>query len=287
MIALTTLDPAAQAALPGEPYDRWLSPGGRATAEFHRHGAGYVVRFPGQADFAIDVRAMEVVCTPAGEERIGAAQSLFHNAIEPLVGNFAGGMFLHGSAVQVAGDHAIAFLGDSRRGKTTLAGGFARSGHPFLTEDTVKLEQSATGFRVAPTRPILRLFADSARHLLGDIPDERDGEGKNPVAAGDTLPFADAPAALGGIYLLGAGDSTSVDIAPLFAPAALTELMRHAFVLDVEDRARLRDHFRRIGELADQVPCFTLDFPRIYSHLPDVVEAIRAHALDNRRLHAN
>ena len=39
------------------------------------------------------------------------------------------------------------------------------------------------------------------------------------------------------------------------------------------------DDLTRLAALTQTVPCFMLDFPRVYSQLPDVVEAVARHSL--------
>lgn len=290
-MTLVSMGPCLQQPLGELPYDSWLGPDGDLMAEFHRLPSGFLVRFPEQADFAIDLAAQTVCCAPASDDMRAVAQSLFHNAIEPLVGNFSGGLFLHGSAVSAgnakSGGGGIAFLGESRRGKTTLAGGFAKAGHPFLSEDTVVITQAGGTYQIEPSRPVLRLFADSARHLMGTAGSATDHDGKSALEADSSLPFAQGAQPLAALYLLGPGESSSVSITRIPAQAALAQLLRHAFILDVEDKPRLRGHFQRLGELAASVPCFTLDFPRIYAQLGEVVEAIHQHATSTRSHDAN
>jgi hypothetical protein len=282
------LDARDQPEIGRAPYDSWRTADGfDDSAQFHRQPDGsYLVRFPGQADFSIDLAASAVRCVPASEDQLDAAQSLFHNAIQPLIGNHLGGLFLHGSAVSLAsGAGAIAFLGDSRRGKTTLAGGFAKAGHPFLTEDTVELQPSGGRYAVQPTRPVLRLFSDSAHHLLGEAGALAKSSTKSALEAGQHLPFAARPEHLRAIYFLGPGESSGVSIERLASPAALAEVMRHAFILDVGDKPRLRGHFQRLGELAGQIPCYSLDFPRIYEQLTQVIQQVADHASNGPEPH--
>lgn len=277
---LTTFEalPArAQAPLADAPFDRWINPDGGVSAEFRRIPGGYCARFPGQADFAISLETMHVRGTPDNGTPLAVVETLYRNAIEPIVANHLGGLNLHGSAV-LGPQGAIAFLGLSRSGKTTLAGAFARAGHPFLTEDVLSLLPDGAGYHVQPHRPVLRLFHDSAEFLLGAEPGWEDEESKQELAAGGSLPFADKSAPLAAICLLGPGDSTDVALTRLGAAEALSQLIRHAFVLDVEDRARLAAHFGRLGELAASVPCHALDYPRSYAQLPEVIGAILERA---------
>lgn len=258
--------------MPDPPYDRWVAVDGGDMAEFYRLPTGWLVRFPDLMDYVIDAAAMAVTCIPVDEDEREYSRDQYVNAILPLIGNYTGGLFLHGSAVSLQRGQAIAFIGESRRGKTTLAGAFARAGHPFLSEDTVDLASHPGGYLIRPSRPVLRLFGDSAGHLLGESVPEADG--KQPLAASASLPFAASPAPAAAIFLLGPGEADQVTIDRLSETAALAQLMRHAFILDVGDKPRLRGHFQRLSDLAATVPCYALDFPRDYAHLPAVISAI-------------
>ena len=276
--------PRSQERLSTRPYDRWISPEGYCQAEFHRSAAGFLIRFPGQADFSLTqadgAAQFGVTGWPAPTCDQKAVINLFHNAIQPILGNHSGGLFLHGSAV-IAGSGgaeaqagAIAFLGLSRGGKTTLAGSFARAGHPFLTEDVIDLQPKGGQYYLQPKRSKLRLFADSARHLLGDGIQIADDDMKQDVEAGTALPFADDAAALRQIYVLGTDHRAPLSIRRLSMQETLTALMPHSFILDVEDKPRLRAHFARMADLSQDIACYALDFTRDYAELPRVRAAI-------------
>ena len=275
--------PRVQASLASEPYDRWLSPAGECMAEFNRREAGFLVRFPGQVDFALDrvagssPAAFAVTAWPVAGCPARTVRSLYTNAIVPIVGNHSGGLFLHGSAVAVDGLRgAIAFLGLSRSGKTTLAGAFARSGHPFLTEDVIDIDRRGEDYWIRPKPSPLRLFADSAAHLMGFDATFDMQDGKQEVADEAALPFASDPVPLRRIFVLGADHAAKLAIRRYSAPEALAVMLEHAFILDVEDAARLREHFLRIADLGQAVPCHSLDYPRDYNELPAVIDAILA-----------
>ena len=267
------LPPCAQEPLAEAPFDRWINPVGSVSAEFRRIPDGYYARFPGQADFSISLESMHVRGTPVEGTPPAVLESLYRNSIEPIIANHLGGLNLHGSAV-VTPYGAIAFLGQSRSGKTTLAGAFARAGHAFLTEDVLTLTGDCSGYLVQPQRPVLRLFHDSAEFLLGTQPGWDDEELKQELVAGDQLPFASQSAPLIAIFLLRPDESDDVSLIPLSSAEALSQLIPHSFVLDVEDRQRLAAHFRRLGELAASVPCHALDYPRCYAQLPAVIDAV-------------
>jgi hypothetical protein len=282
MIALDPQPARVQPALATTPYDRWVTPEGEVKAEFHRlPDAGYLLRFLDEADFAIDLVRGHVTGWPAPETQPDHFTSLFQHGVLPLVGNHCGGLFLHGSAV-VIGGRAVAFLGRSRSGKTTLAGALAKAGYPFLTEDVIELVPSGTGYLLQPKPSRLRLFVDSAAYLLGcEFADAQDDD-KHSLAGGDALPFSPEAAPLARIYLLGNDNDADRAITPLEGSTALTELLPHAFVLDVEDKPRLRAHFSRIAELSERIACSALDYTRQYEELPSVAAAILNDLEQNR-----
>lgn len=272
-----------QAALTSEPYDRWVSPNGVCMAEFRREASGFVIRFPGQADFELrpEDDSFAITGWPTPDCDVQTLTNLYHNAIEPILGNHKGGLYLHGSAVMVPADVSgkdedgvIAFLGLSRGGKTTLAGSFASAGFPFLTEDVIDLRRKDETYWLQPKRSKLRLFADSARFLLGDDTGFEDEDLKQDVEAGSALPFAKEQAPLRQIFLLGTDHSAPLSIRQLSSQEALSALMPHAFILDVADKSRLKGHFTRMADLSQDTACYALDFTRDYAELPRVREAV-------------
>lgn len=271
-----------QTELPSSPYDRWVSPAGVCQAEFYRDDEGFVVRFPAQADFLITDAQSSSACSITGWPALGCDRktvvNLYHNAIMPILGNHSGGLFLHGSAVRIGGqsgeEGAIAFLGLSRGGKTTLAGSFAKAGYPFLTEDVIDLEQSGGQYWLQPKRSKLRLFADSAKHLLGADTQIEDADRKQDVDAGEALPFGSKAVPLRQIYVLGTDHAAPLSIQQFSLQEALSALMPHSFILDVEDKARLRQHFTRLADLSQDIGCYALDYRRDYAELPRVQGAI-------------
>ena len=264
-----------QAPLLCDPYDSWITPDGDAKAGFYRQADGIVIRFYSEADFAINLTALTVTCWPALDVDEALPANLFTNAITPMLSNYQGGLNLHGSAV--AGEAgALAFLGQSRSGKTTLAGAFASEGFGFLTEDVVDLQSEEGGYLVQPKRAELRLFADSAAHLFSTDMQAPDDEAKRAVGLPASVKTAANAATLHAIFLLGDGSAQATTIQPIDAHQALTQLLQHSFILDVEDKALLKAHFAALADLADAVPCYALDYPREFAELPRVIEAVKA-----------
>ena len=54
--------------------------------------------------------------------------------------------------------------------------------------------------------------------------------------------------------------------------------IENSFLLDIEDKELLAQHFDWTHRIAEQVPTFSLDYPRDYGMLPEVRRAVREHA---------
>lgn len=262
----------AQPELPAPPYDRWVNAGHDDSAYFHRGDSQFIVRFPGIVDFHVAADGSRVSAFPVPDAPQETVVDLFHNAIVPLTDNHRGALSLHGSAA-LCERGALSFIGQSRSGKTTLAAAFAAQGHPFITEDIIRLGRHAGGYEVFPTRPLLRLFGDSAAYLTGGL-NAPIPSGKTQIAASESLPFSSSSVPLRAHFLLEKNNVSQIEIERIGASQAIAMLLQHAFILDVEDKLRLEAHFQRIGLLAETIPCFRLDYPRTFAILPEVVEAI-------------
>lgn len=273
MTAFRLLPPRDQKTLLEKPYDYWVNPAGGSSAEFFRLPRGYLVRFPEQADFEIAGEPFAVSCTLVPGEPQATAHTLFQNSIRPIIGNHQGELNLHGSAVAID-NFAVAFLGQSRRGKTTLAGAFAKAGYPYLTEDVLQVQSAGGNFLLVPHKTDLRVFPDSASFLSGYRPSEEAGGAKIPIPASASLPFCKDTRQLSHIFILGEGHCESIRIAPIGQAEGIRQLLQQSFILDVEDQVRLRSHFGRLGGLAASVPCFELDYPRTFDQLPHVIAAV-------------
>lgn len=272
------LPPSPQMPRQFKPFDRWVTLEGEETSLFYRQSDDYVVRFPDLADFTISLDRRTVTCAPAPNVTDEAIAHLYFNQIVPLVMGCDGDLVLHGSAVVVDG-RAIAFLGSSRRGKSTLAAAFARAGNPFLTDDGLILDADDAGYLVRPRAPILHLCPDSEAAILQTaeiLP--RDKEKKGKISARLEIPFHDQPVPLAAIFLLAQPQGVErTEMVRLSPSVAVSELLSHSFILDVEHRRRVEDLFDRLANVAERIACYTLDYPRRFAELPSVLSSIIRH----------
>jgi hypothetical protein len=277
------------APLPGsrEPRD-WLLqtslPDGQPWMWAARHEHGFLMRYVGMADFAVNLRGTEIILLHA--EPISSHETLGHLLLDealPMVLGLRGIPTLHASTV-VTPRGACAFLGPAGGGKSTLAASFAAAGYPALGDDCLAIKEER-GFFAIPAYPGLRLWTDSAELLSTDWPDApalahytRKRRILNAPAAER---FPARPVRLAVIYCLardprndGAAQLSEPLIEPLRANEVFLQLLSASFMLDITDRAVLTRNLRFIERLLGAVPVRRLRIPDGVSSLSKVREAV-------------
>jgi hypothetical protein len=262
------------------PFREWLMPDGSVWANFYRLADGYQVQFPDLATFDISYDDFQVKAHPAEGVDEATVNHLYLNQIYPLVLSGQGQLVFHGGAVEVPGG-AVAFLGNSGRGKSTLTASFACEGHKFMTDDCLLLSKEETGYSICPSHPSIRLWDDSRQALVhgsATLGPAVQYTPKARVLSDDALSYCDSKRPLRRVYFLGQGDATDVAIEAMAASEALIELAKNSFLLDTEIQDVMAKHFDELFQMVAQPIYFRLDYPRDYAYLPQVRAAILAHA---------
>jgi hypothetical protein len=270
------------------PFHQWAFPDGTLWTQFFRQGAGYLLRFPDLADFEVSADGARVQGFPTPGVTSATVEHLYLNQVLPLALSRQGKLVLHGSAVDIGGQ-GVAFLGESGRGKSTLAASFAAEGTRFLTDDGLLLEWAGEQCRIIPSHPSIRLWQDSEDALMN--PDAATAPAvsftsKSRFLAGQGIPFCDESRPLHRVFFLGDGTSETPTIEALRPAEALIELVKHSFLLDIEARDMLMRHFDDLTRLAALPIYFRLDYPRDYGALAAVRGAVVQQVLDLRQAHS-
>lgn len=216
---------------------------------------------------------------PVKDTHRSTIDHLFLNQVVPLVLSIQGKLSFHASAVQV-GNGAAAFIGQTGRGKSTLAASFAKSGYHFLTDDSLVIEETKGVHYVTASHPSIRLWEDSVEALdLANLDTMTTPTytSKARIIAGPEIPFCEDKVPLKGIYFLGDGSSDSLEILKMTGHEALIAWLQHAFLLDVNNKQLLSDHFNQLSNLVNQHTHYRLDYPRDYIALPVIQAAILQH----------
>jgi hypothetical protein len=132
-------------------------------------------------------------------------------------------LVIHACAVEKNGE-AIAFVGESGWGKSTLAEFLCQNGYRLLTDDVMALD----GTHVIPSYPQIRLRADSADHFTrgGGVVFEAIAR-NGPKHAHNGVQMADSPVPLRSLYLLEAAYADTTSFVEIPAGQALMHLVAH------------------------------------------------------------
>lgn len=191
---------------------------------------------------------------------------------------------VHAASVVMNGA-AIGILGDSARGKSTLAAAFLQAGAKMLSDDFLVLGQEAGEYIVYPGFPRIKLYERVSQHLLAD---RSQGTPMNADHCPKMVyPLEDAvlgPVPLKAFYSLASpktvGALKGVRIEPLTERDAYLELLENSFNAKVKTPQRLTSQFQWATELVKRVPVKRLSYPRILSILPEVIAAVRQDLAD-------
>jgi len=181
---------------------------------------------------------------------------------------------LHASGI-VSNGCAIAFLGQPRGGKSTLAEAFYARGYGVVTDDVLAIRADESGVWVFPGYPSIKLFPDisaflgcdsSATHKVHSQTEKR--------AHCVSLRFPHELLPLLCMYVLAPGERNKIE--PLTPGDAFLELVRNGRAVNLlRDRDSLGKHLQQTARLAKEVPIFRLRHRRVLCEIPDLVELIR------------
>jgi hypothetical protein len=215
--------------------------------------AGYrlYARHFGLARIAPD--GSRILCSPPDVEP-WSWQRFLVGRILPWAAVLRGLEALHASAV-VLDEGAVAFVGATGAGKTSLALRLAVGGAGFLTDDVLALDRADGHLRAHPGASIASIRPEE----WDTTPDEWSRLGEVLGHSGKTylaLERHDEPARLAAVYFLRPAERTA--IVPIAAPDPRM-LLASTFVLGVQTPERLRNQLDVCADLAREVPLFWLD----------------------------
>jgi hypothetical protein len=203
----------------------------------------------------IDADGSRVRCAPPGVTP-WRWQRFLVGRVLPWAALLQGLEVFHASAVRIA-DRAVAVMGPTGSGKTSVAIQLVLRGASFMTDDVLAIDRVSGGLRAHPGAAIVGV-RDAERALIG-----RRGMGE----LGEVLGHSDkwyvelerrSPALpLGVVYFLVPRDEGAAPrIQPMPAPDPRL-LLASTFVYSVQTPQRLRNQLDICADLARTVPAFT------------------------------
>lgn len=165
--------------------------------------AGYLIWGPAYGRHRLSADGRRALCLPTGLAP-AAWQRLLVAQVLPFAAVLRGLEVLHASAVVHDGG-AIAFLGPSRAGKTSVALELARRGAAFLADDVLALERAGEQLLCHPGTPVAGLDHAEALRLRGN--DGGNGSAYETIASNERerlvrMRGAAHPAPLHALFLL-------------------------------------------------------------------------------------
>jgi hypothetical protein len=195
---------------------------------------------------------------------------------------------LHSTTV-VIDDGAVAFIGDSGYGKSTLGAAFCLRGHPILADDLLTVKEESHGFFGYPGRSRIRLLPETATVLFEDrvkvmSPDPYSRKLTIPLDESQTVSEA---LPLRAIYVVrpsrAASAAKRVTIRPLRQRRAFLCMIANMCNPIAREPERLTRLFHLSTRLCARLPVKSLSYPRDLSRLPEVVDIIRANIVRRPR----
>lgn len=245
-----------------------------------RDGTEYV-RWNQLFEFVISTDGRRIAAHPIGQTSWEVFQtyllgqvfsySLIKLGLEPL----------HATVVVVDGS-AVAFLGDTGYGKSSLGAAFLQAGYPLLTDDLLVAREAGGCFLAYPGPARIKLFPEIAETFLKA---KTNGTLMNPFTTKLVIPleasqYSREARPLRAMYLLQPPRATSqgkrVTIRKRSQRQACLDLISNTFNTEVVHPDRLAQQFSLATQLAASVPFKSLSYPRDLSRLPAVVDRICA-----------
>jgi hypothetical protein len=197
-----------------------------------------------------------------------------------------GVLVLHASVV-LLGEEAVAFLGGSGWGKSTMAAAFHNSGHTIVTDDQAAIEMrndenGADQVLVLPSLPQLKLWPESAAVFeddLSTLPQLHPGHDKRARRLRDR--FATAAVPLSHIFVLHYGDHLANE--PLTRREGLIELMTHSYCAAIIEPEDAPAHLKQCGQIAAHVSVSRLTRPRSLQRLSELVQFVQDQRLAHKQ----
>lgn len=222
----------------------------------------YLVRMPGwlEAELSLDGRSLSANFAEGAS--LESREATLRQILGPLVAHATGLLVLHAAGVVIDGG-AVALVGGSGRGKSTLAALFHEHGRAVLADDALPIEVEGCAGSALPQKPIVaypaaarvaKLRAPTAQALARAL-------APDPIGDRQVLPLSPAePTPLRAIFVL--GDDAPLQVRRLTKQQALLELVRHCHRVDPTDVALLTRELEQLERVVREIPVHSIRHPR-------------------------
>jgi hypothetical protein len=250
----------------GDPIARVCDRNGVPFYSITGDGDGTRLRYPGMCEFVGDPGLRDVGVTLAPGRDPGVIPVLASGMLLALHLRLRGELVLHASAVGV-GEAALAFVGASGMGKSTVATVLCTAGHPLLSDDVLRVLLRPDGVVAYPGSTETRL-RDAARPLAAGLTGRPTADGRLAVAPGS---LAGSPRPLAACVVpLPSRECDRVQVRRLSGARALMLLSRFPRIPGWVQPATLAREFEQLADLVTRVAVFEARIPWGPPFAPDL-----------------
>jgi hypothetical protein len=266
---------------PGDRLAGLRGPDGKVFYSLGRDGDRAVLRYPGSCDFAGDPKLDDVTVHLHPGADPDLVPVLAAGALLAMHLMLRHELVLHASAVQVDG-HAIAFVGRSGMGKSTLAAALCDNGCGLVADDVLRVDPiDSLTMRVYPGSTESRL-----RMAARDLADSAPSGAVRPTADGRLAlrphARADRPLPLAAC-VVPSREAADVSVTRLTPSRALSRMLQFPRVAGWTEPASIARAFQALADLVERVPVFEATVPWGPPFRPEVLsgllEAVAGSAL--------
>lgn len=238
-------------------------------------GHRFLGHMPESGKFLIQA-GNEIIIEPEPDATVPTLRSTVLGPAMAVILRQRGLLVLHASAV-VIDQAAIAFMGGSGWGKSTLANAFHREGYALLTDDVLAIDAAADPPLVHPAFPQLRLWSEAAvalGHQLYDLAPLPNKPAK--LAYEVDRDFHPKATPLRRIYVLAKGNEHRIE--KLSPQEAFAELVRHTReVTSLKSTEFVSSHLQQCTHLINAIAFYRFTRKPSLDALPELVAMVKAN----------
>jgi hypothetical protein len=246
----------------------------------HESSAGHLLDARGYGMFLVSGDGSRVLCAPA-DAMPWRWQRYLVGQVLPLAAVLHGFEVFHASVVELGG-RAVAFVGPSHAGKSSIAAALFARGAGFVSDDLLVVRTGEDTIRAWPGFGLTSLRHDA----LGLLPASTKGVRGRIGADGDEVRLAvevvPSPLPLASVYFV---ERAPLPDRPLVAPLDPVDprlLLAGSYVLRVRTPDRLTRHLDTCAHVARGVAAFRISVPPGVRPM-DVATAVESNAMAESR----
>jgi len=243
-------------------YHHWLNEEGLNWLSFSKNENTFHISCKDILELKIEPSANKISCTPKhGVKENTIRHLILDTAIPFYLSLQKNTLVLHGSIAR-KNNTAVAFIGESGSGKSSIASHLSKNGWKVMSDDVVIIHKGLA----YPSYPGIRLWPKMLDSFYPEVSASRvsDFNEKKRVP----LEFTNSPCQISAIYCLEQVNSK---------PELFTKLISSSFILDIKNEKVIKNHFLMLSSLKDSLLIENFNYSRDKKGLELVLSKANSH----------